>query len=164
MTTNDGDDLTDHTEAGNYAAADTTKGKNKYRARTESGDPDPVDIYVGTRLRLRRSLMGLSQTGLANRVNLTFQQVQKYESGANRIGASRLYYLAEALDVPVGFFFDGMPREGELAESPRPAFEPDRELLELTRNYRAISDQEVRRGVYELIKRLAAMSVPSSEE
>ena len=129
---------------------------SKYRARTESGDPDPIDVHVGGRLRLRRTLMGLSQTDLAKSVGLTFQQVQKYESGANRVSASRLYHIAESLDVPVSFFFDDMPREGGLAEAPKPAFEPDRELLELTRNYRSISDAEVRRGIYELVKRLAS--------
>lgn len=129
---------------------------SKYRARTESGDPDPIDIHVGSRLRLRRTLMGLSQTDLAKSVGLTFQQVQKYESGANRVSASRLYHIAETLDVPVSFFFDDLPREGGLAETPKPAFEPDRELLELTRNYRNIADPEIRRGIYELVKRLAA--------
>ena len=133
-----------------------TRGSSKYRARTETGDPDPVDVHVGGRLRLRRTLMGLSQTDLAKSVGLTFQQVQKYESGANRVSASRLYHIAESLDVPVSFFFDDMPREGGLAEAPKAAFEPDRELLELTRNYRAITDTEVRRGIYELVKRLAS--------
>ena len=128
---------------------------SKYRARTENGDPDPIDVHVGGRLRLRRTLMGLSQTDLAKSVGLTFQQVQKYESGANRVSASRLYHIAESLDVPVSFFFDDMPREGGLAETPKAAFGPDRELLELTRNYRAITDAEVRRGIYELVKRLA---------
>lgn len=136
-----------------------TKGSGKYRARTETGEPDPVDMHVGSRLRLRRTLMGLSQTELARSVNLTFQQVQKYESGANRVSASRLFHIAEALDVPVSFFFDDAPRAGGLAESPRTPFEPDRELLELTRNYRNIIDPEVRRGIYELVKRLATKEV-----
>jgi transcriptional regulator with XRE-family HTH domain len=138
----------------------TTKGSGKYRARTETGEPDPIDVHVGGRLRLRRTLMGLSQTELAKSVGLTFQQVQKYESGANRVSASRLYYVAEALDVPVSFFFDDVPREGGLAETPKAPFEPDRELLELTRNYRSITDPEVRRGIYELVKRLANKDVP----
>jgi len=132
-----------------------TKGSAKYRARTETGEPDPIDVHVGGRLRLRRTLMGLSQTELAKSVNLTFQQVQKYESGANRVSASRLYHIAEALDVPVSFFFDDAPRAGGLAEAPKTSFEPDRELLELTRNYRSISDPEVRRGIYDLVKRLS---------
>lgn len=132
-----------------------TTGSGKFRARTETGDPDPIDTHVGGRLRLRRTLMGLSQTELARAVGLTFQQVQKYESGANRVSASRLYHIAEALDIPVSFFFDDVPRAGGLAEAPKPSFEPDRELLELTRNYRSITDAEVRRGIYELVKRLA---------
>lgn len=131
-----------------------TKG-SKYRARTETGEPDPIDVHVGGRLRLRRTLMGLSQTELARAVSLTFQQVQKYESGANRVSASRLYHIAEALDVPVSFFFDDIPRVDGEDEAPRASFEPDRELLELTRNYRSIGDGEVRRGIYELVKRLA---------
>lgn len=129
-----------------------------YRARTESGEPDPVDMHVGARLRLRRTLMGLSQTELAKSVGLTFQQVQKYESGANRISASRLYHIAEALDVPVSFFFDDMQRHG-LGEDPAPAFplaENSRGELEMMRNYRRIADEEVRRGVYELTKILAS--------
>lgn len=132
-----------------------TKGSSKYRARTENGDPDPIDIHVGGRLRLKRTLDGLSQTELAKTVGLTFQQVQKYESGANRISASRLYHLSEALRVPVSFFFDDFSSSLGLAETPRPAFEPDREVLELTRNYRSIEDEEVRRGIYDLVKRLA---------
>jgi transcriptional regulator with XRE-family HTH domain len=67
-----------------------------------------VDAYVGSRVRLRRTIKGLSQTDLGSAIGLTFQQVQKYESGANRIGASRLFQLGEVLDVPVSFFFDGV--------------------------------------------------------
>lgn len=137
-----------------------TKSSAKFRARTETGEPDPVDVHVGGRLRLRRTLMGLSQTELARAVGLTFQQVQKYESGANRVSASRLYYISEALDVPVSFFFDDMSSAGGLAETPKATFEPDRELLELTRNYRSITDAEVRRGIYELVKRLASKEEP----
>jgi transcriptional regulator with XRE-family HTH domain len=132
--------------------------KRVYRARTESGDPDPVDMHVGGRLRLRRTLMGLSQTELAKSVGLTFQQVQKYESGANRISASRLYHIAESLDVPVSFFFDDMQRPG-LSEDSQPAFtipENSRGELEMMRNYRRIADEEIRRGVYELTKILAS--------
>ncbi|CAA7618279.1 helix-turn-helix domain-containing protein [Magnetospirillum sp. UT-4] len=138
--------------------AGKTNTKRIYRARTESGDPDPVDMHVGARLRLRRTLLGMSQTELAKAVGLTFQQVQKYESGANRISASRLYHIAEALDVPVSFFFDDMPRNsGGLGEDPAPPLLPDygREGLEMMRNYRRIDDEYIRRGVYELTKMLA---------
>src|SRR3954451_2836690 len=69
--------------------------------------PNPIDVRVGARLRLRRNMLGLSQEKLGEAIELTFQQVQKYERGANRIGASRLYELSQVLDVPVSFFFDG---------------------------------------------------------
>lgn len=134
--------------------------KRIYRARTESGDPDPVDTHVGARLRLRRTLLGLSQTELARSVGLTFQQVQKYESGANRISASRLYHIAEALDVPVSFFFDDMQRDGgfsglhEDAATFAPA-DNGREGLEMMRNYHRIADEAIRRSVYDLTKSLA---------
>nr|WP_275415035.1 helix-turn-helix transcriptional regulator [Novacetimonas pomaceti] len=76
-----------------------------------SSSPSPVDVYVGSRIRLRRTLLGMSQERLGTALGLTFQQVQKYERGANRVGASRLYDLARVLDVPIAFFFDGMPQD-----------------------------------------------------
>ncbi|MFT8354227.1 MAG: helix-turn-helix transcriptional regulator [Gluconobacter japonicus] len=83
----------------------------------------PVDVHVGNRIRLRRTLLGLSQEKLGEALGLTFQQIQKYERGANRVGASRLYDLARVLDVPIGFFFDDM-QDGTPtpAASPAPAF------------------------------------------
>ena len=77
-----------------------------------SGRPNPVDIHVGARVRLRRTLLGMSQEKLGDAIGLTFQQVQKYERGANRIGASRLFHLSKVLDVPVSFFFEDMPSPG----------------------------------------------------
>src|ERR1700731_4074916 len=76
------------------------------RRRRKSDKPNPIDVHVGTRVRLRRTLLGMSQEKLGDALGLTFQQVQKYERGANRIGASRLYDLSRVLDVPVSFFFD----------------------------------------------------------
>src|ERR687896_162580 len=73
--------------------------------------PNPIDVHVGKRLRLRRTLLGMSQERLGELLGLTFQQVQKYERGVNRIGSSRLYELGQILDVPVSFFFDDMPEE-----------------------------------------------------
>ncbi len=73
--------------------------------------PHPVDTHVGSRLKLRRKLLGVSQTKLGDAVGLTFQQIQKYERGANRVGASRLYQFSQFLDVPVSFFFDDMPTD-----------------------------------------------------
>src|SRR5512134_3543115 len=103
--------------------------------RMPPGVPNPVDIHVGSRVRLRRTLLGLSQEKLGEAVGLTFQQIQKYERGANRIGASRLFEFSRILDVPVSFFFDDMnerAKSGEirqdaqgLADQPQTPLEPD---------------------------------------
>jgi transcriptional regulator with XRE-family HTH domain len=138
----------------------------------------PIDVHVGSRIRLRRTLMGLSQERLGEALGLTFQQVQKYERGINRVGASRLYDLSRALDVPISFFFDDMA-EGTLgAFSPGPSglgarrsfgfadrqdaitAPPDdsmgrRETLELVRAYYRITDPAVRKRLFELVKSLA---------
>ena len=106
--------------------------------------PNPVDVHVGRRVRLRRTLLGMSQEMLGNALRLTFQQVQKYERGVNRIGSSRLYHLSQILDVPVSYFFDEMPDLGKgaapgLSEAPSAPYEKDpmarRETLELVRAY-----------------------------
>ena len=132
--------------------------------------PSPIDVHVGSRVRLRRTLLGMSQEKLGEALGLTFQQVQKYERGVNRIGASRLFDLARVLDVPIGFFFDDMPDAlggssaastrralGGLADS-QDAFEDDtlhrRETLELVRAYYRITDPAVRKRVFELVKSL----------
>jgi len=130
--------------------------------------PDPVDIHVGGRLRLRRNLVGMSQEQLGRASGLTFQQIQKYERGANRMGASRLYQLARLLDVPVAWFFEEMPAPGnkgpQLSDNAQAPLEgaPDdqqilsrRETLELIRAYYRITDPKQRRKVYELVKSLA---------
>jgi transcriptional regulator with XRE-family HTH domain len=136
------------------------------RGRTPSGNPNPIDVHVGGRVRLRRTLLGMSQEKLGDALGLTFQQVQKYERGANRIGASRLFDLARVLDVPVPYFFEEMGGDVELA-SPRHMVcateEPaavtgdimaHRETLELVRAYFRIPDPNVRKRVYELAKAL----------
>lgn len=153
----------------------TTKTKKRLPAhRTPIGVPRPVDIHVGQRLRQRRTLLGLSQEKLGEAVSLTFQQIQKYERGANRIGASRLFQLAQVLDVSVGYFFEDMPGEviktrGEHAQG-KPLEELEflhsddplakRETLELVRAYYKITDPKIRKRVFELTKSIAA-SVPS---
>jgi transcriptional regulator with XRE-family HTH domain len=105
----------------------------KPRARTVSKDgPDPVDVHVGARVRERRVMQGMSQQVLGERVNLTFQQIQKYERGFNRISASVLWRIAEALDVPVSFFFDGFA-EGKT----RASDDLGRSELTLIRHFRA---------------------------
>ncbi len=120
--------------------------------------PNPIDIHVGARLRQRRTLLGLSQDQLAQMLGVTFQQVQKYERGANRIGASRLFELACALDTPVGFFFEGLsegkaPAGGRAARRAGGADAPlRRETLELVRAYDRIPNEKLRRKLLELAK------------
>jgi transcriptional regulator with XRE-family HTH domain len=137
----------------------------------KSSKPNPIDVHVGKRLRLRRTLVGMSQERLGELLGLTFQQIQKYERGVNRIGSSRLYELGQILDVPISFFFDDMAQDGRapdllapgLAEDP-PDFAFDdaralqldkRETLELVRAYNRIPDPAVRKRLFELTKALA---------
>lgn len=123
--------------------------------------PNPIDIHVGQRLRLRRTLLGLSQETLGEAVGITFQQLQKYERGANRISASRLFNLSQVLGVPVTFFFDDLPAsESSLVseeQSETQEFESmaRRETLELVRAYYRIPEESVRRRTFELVKTLA---------
>lgn len=129
-----------------------------------------IDVHVGRRVRLRRTLQGISQEKLGERLGLTFQQIQKYERGANRIGASRLYEISRILEVPIGYFFDDMPIEiavsvmGEdvvaAAEMRRPtALHADvllsKETTSLLRAYHLIGDPEVKRRALELLRSLA---------
>ncbi len=142
--------------------------KSKPRYGRGTGIPNPVDVYVGARVRLRRTLLGMTQSKLGDALGLTFQQVQKYEYGANRIGSSRLYDLSRVLDVPIEHFFKDMPADvaasspGQsrgMAEEPV-GYELDpmakRETLELVRAYYKIEDAGIRKGVYELTKTLGA--------
>jgi len=142
--------------------------------RQKSEKPNPVDIQVGSRVRLRRNMLGLSQEKLGEAIGLTFQQVQKYERGANRIGASRLHELSRVLDVPVSFFFDDMDPvrapaiPGGFAEPPAEPFESDplrkRETVELVEAYYGIDDAAVRRRLFDLAKALAAEGAGASEK
>ena len=129
--------------------------------------PNPVDVHVGSRVRLRRTLLGMTQGKLGEAVSLTFQQIQKYERGANRIGSSRLYQFAQILDVPVSFFFDDMPVDIASGAIIDPASNPAlseenqfarRETLELVRAYYAIDSTAVRKRVFELVKVVAGLA------
>jgi transcriptional regulator with XRE-family HTH domain len=136
-----------------------------------SDKPNPIDVHVGRRLRLRRTLLGMSQERLGQLLGLTFQQIQKYERGVNRIGSSRLYELGQILDVPISFFFDDMsdgagaqdllaPGLAEEAtefafDEPRDPQFDKRETLELVRAYNRIADPAVRKRLFELTKALA---------
>src|SRR5690348_18309853 len=86
-----------------------SKTSDGRRRRQKSDKPNPIDIHVGSRVRLRRTLLGMSQEKLGEAIGLTFQQVQKYERGANRVGSSRLFDLGRVLDVPISYFFEDMP-------------------------------------------------------
>jgi transcriptional regulator with XRE-family HTH domain len=132
------------------------------------GRPSPIDVHVGSRVRLRRTLLGMSQERLGEALGLTFQQVQKYERGVNRVGASRLFDLSRVLDVPISFFFDDMPdsltatfgspaaRRATGFTEPSDSFADDtlnrRETLELVRAYYRITDPAIRKRVFDLIK------------
>ncbi len=128
----------------------------------------PIDVHVGARLRQRRTLLGMTQTTLGGSLGVSFQQMQKYENGVNRISASRLFDLSRVLDVPIQFFFDDMPA-AVAASSPAqgggkakklPSYEPDpmatRETLELVRAYYKIEDADVRKRLRELTNALGA--------
>ncbi len=127
-------------------------------------NPHPVDIFVGSRVRLRRTLLGLSQQKLGTALGLTFQQIQKYERGANRIGSSRLFQISQILDVPVSFFFDGAENAGAdkasgFSEAGSAIFESEqlsrRETLELVRAYYRIEHDAVRKKIFELVKAIS---------
>ncbi|MEX2200938.1 MAG: helix-turn-helix domain-containing protein [Dongiaceae bacterium] len=132
------------------------------------GYPNPVDVHVGNRMRQRRTLLGMSQEKLGESLGLTFQQVQKYERGMNRVSASRLFDLSRVLDVPIAYFFEEMPAgvaskspsrlQGKLAEPKPEPMERDpmmkRETLELVRAYYRIPEPSVRKRLFELTKSL----------
>ncbi len=128
--------------------------KSKPRHGYGTGKPRPVDVHVGAWVRQRRTMLGMSQIALGDVLGLTFQQVQRYENATNRIAASRLYDLSQALDVPVQYFIEEMPPE-VAASSPALG---ERETLELLRAHRKIKSPKIRKRLYEITKALAAAS------
>jgi transcriptional regulator with XRE-family HTH domain len=120
---------------------------------------NPVDRHVGARVRMRRLMLEMTQTELGNKLDLTFQQVQKYEKGTNRIGASRLQHIAEVLQVPVSFFFEGAIG-GELKTSePRSLFVSEflasSEGIALVKAYMSIKDARTRRCIVQLVEQIS---------
>jgi transcriptional regulator with XRE-family HTH domain len=128
--------------------------------------PHPVDVHVGKRLRLRRIILGMSQESIGTAIGVTFQQVQKYERGVNRMGSSRLFEFSKILSVPVSYFFEEF--EGDvsphmsapgMAEEAASNFEHEqmtsRETMEMMRAYYRIRSPKIRKGVFELVKTLA---------
>lgn len=133
--------------------------------------PSPIDVHVGSRLRMRRMLVGMSQEKLGESLDLTFQQIQKYEKGSNRISASRLYDMSRILDVPVQFFFDDMVRSDATgkgkADKPSGSFEmieflssPDG--AQLVRTFSEIDSPEVRRNILDLVKSVSGIGAVGS--
>ncbi|MCH8835368.1 MAG: helix-turn-helix transcriptional regulator [Proteobacteria bacterium] len=138
------------------------------KKRASKGTADPIDRYVGSRLRVRRLGLGMSQSKLGQAIGVTFQQVQKYENGANRVGASNLYKMAKALGIDVGFFYDGMPQgaakgkgKGTRGRRAQPSVEiagdptRSREIIALMHNYARIAHPRLQKRVFELVKSMA---------
>jgi transcriptional regulator with XRE-family HTH domain len=131
---------------------------------------NPIDAHVGNRMRLRRMLIGLSQERMGEMLGLTFQQVQKYEKGVNRIGAGRLYQIADILSVPVSYFYEGFVGDGatghaandDTATKPVMEFLSSGEGLQLTLAFMRIKDGKVRKRVIDLIKSLSDGVEPPS--
>lgn len=126
--------------------------------------PNPIDKHVGARVRMRRMMLSMSQEKLGNSLGLTFQQVQKYEKGTNRIGASRLQQISHILQVPVAFFFEGAPviagsRTDGMSEAPSPAYVSDflatSDGLALTKAFMRIADSKLRRRIVDLVEQIA---------
>jgi transcriptional regulator with XRE-family HTH domain len=127
--------------------------------------PNPIDKHVGSRVRMRRMMLSMSQEKLGGALGLTFQQVQKYEKGTNRIGASRLQQISHILQVPVAFFFEGAPtfhpqNEGDgMGEAPSPTYVSDflatSDGLALTKAFMEIKEPKLRRRIVDLVEEIA---------
>lgn len=159
------------------------QNKKSHRGRTPQGAPNPVDVHVGNRIRLRRTLLGLSQERLASLLGLTFQQVQKYERGMNRVGASRLWDISKVLEAPIGFFFEDMdkdvanqsPRmfnaidtENEFLEEEEETYTVDpmqrKETLELVKAYYKIQNRKAAKHLFDLIVAMSKSNTKYSED
>lgn len=150
-------------------------GRGKRQKDPAVGTPHPVDVHVGSRLRLRRTMLGMSQEKLGSAVGLTFQQIQKYERGANRMGSSRLYQFSRLLEVSISYFFDDMPDDAVesvpnaptsgMSDRAQADVERDpmarQETLELVRAYYRIQDPKVRERLYDLVRAMA--NLPDEE-
>lgn len=127
--------------------------------------PNPIDKHVGSRVRMRRMMLSMSQEKLGDALGLTFQQVQKYEKGTNRIGASRLQQISHILQVPVSFFFEGAPHSpgysGGMSEAPSPTYVADflatSDGLSLTKAFMRIKNSKLRRRIVDLVEQIAGI-------
>lgn len=157
--------------------------KRSSRGRTPLGEPNPIDVHVGHRIRLRRTLLGLSQEKLASLLGLTFQQVQKYERGMNRVGASRLWDISKVLEVPINFFYEDMNKD-VANQSPRMFSIPDskplllqedevsydtdpmqkQETIELVKAYYKIPNRKAAKQLFDLIITMSKSTYNNEEE
>ena len=143
------------------------RGPKESASMANKKQPNPIDIHVGSRVRLRRMMLGMSQEKLGENLGITFQQIQKYEKGTNRIGASRLQHIARVLTVPVSFFFEDAPGSAPaesggsdgLAEAPSASYVVDflssSEGIQLNKAFIRIKDAKLRRKVIELVRAMA---------
>jgi transcriptional regulator with XRE-family HTH domain len=143
-------------------------------SQTGKKQPNPIDVHVGSRIRLRRTMSGMSQERLGANLGITFQQIQKYERGTNRVGASRLQNIASILNVPVSFFFENAPGQGSPLDDADPShalphddfqtFLSSSEGFRLNREFVRITDPKVRHRIIEMIKAIAADQDEKSAE
>lgn len=130
--------------------------------------PNATDIHVGSRIRLRRVMLGLSQEKLGDGLGITFQQVQKYEKGTNRVGASRLQHISELLDVHISYFFEGTPDTTEDRALAVPSllsqFINSKEGISLAKAFSGIEDSRVRRRILELVQSLSTSSTAETQK
>lgn len=151
---------------------DTPIARNPRRSSVDGDEPNPVDVFVGQKLKARRTLIGMTQEKLAEATGITFQQVQKYEKGRNRLSASRLFQFCRVLNIPVAYFFDGFNStdtmiglQGGFADNDQEAFESEveptddvmlqKETIDLVRTYYTISDEKLRKDFLKMLKQMA---------
>ena len=141
------------------------------KVKKTKGKPDEVDMHVGNRLRVRRSLLGLSQEKLADAMDLTFQQVQKYERGINRISAGRLYQISKILNVPVNYFYEHVKNDNGkktpalgMSDTAQEGFDmsndipANKDVIKLIKSYQAIENEEMRQEVLRFAKSMSTLS------
>lgn len=142
--------------------------------RSNSRRANPVDKHVGERVRMRRMVLGMSQERLGEQLGLTFQQVQKYEKGVNRVGASRLFDLAHVLGVPIQYFYENMPSSLSghasapgMADAPGESYVADflssRDSIELNKAFARITDPRIRRSIVDMVRSVAGEEPPSTD-
>ncbi len=145
--------------------------RRRTKKQTSRKGPNPIDVHVGSRVRLRRNLLGMSQEKLGRAIGVTYQQIQKYERGVNRVGASRLFNLSRVLGEPISYFFEdlspaaaggGKRRARGLSKAPAAVLEPDSlskpETVELIRAYYRVKDPRLRKRVLNLLEAVGKAS------